>query len=125
MLGWKFVRGVVTGSLVLMTLSIALVGCTDWVNITFDNRTNKELLVEVNDGGVEQVQARSARTISYLAKGVERFEITVKTSDGNALFHDVFTEEELARMGNRIIIEEPSSRRPIVPRATAGRQRAA
>ncbi len=76
------------------------------------------VLTQVNNDGIEEIQAGSTVTFSFLTDNVNQFDITVMTEDGRVLFHEVFTEDELEERDNRIIIEDPSSRRPLLPEAT-------
>ena len=101
-----------------VTVGILSVGCPQGIDITFDNRTKNDVLVQVNDGDRVNVTAASTRTFSFLTDNVDQFDITVMTEDGRVLFHEVFTEDELEERDNRIIIEDPSSRRPLLPEAT-------
>ena len=93
----------------LVTVGIFSVGCPQGIDITFDNRTNNDVLVQVNDGDRVKVRAASTRTFSFLTDNVDQFDITVMTEDRDVLFHEVLTEDELEEIGNRIIIEEPPS----------------
>lgn len=73
------------------------------------------VLTQVNNDGIEEVQAGSTVTFSFLTDNVNQFDITVMTEDREVLFHEVLTGDELEEIGNRIIIEEPSSSIPLPP----------
>ena len=111
---------IIIGAGLFPLIAVALVvgGCHPSVAIVFENQTGQEVLVEVNDGGVEAVAAGSTDTFRVRTDDVDQFEIIVQTEDGEVLFNEVFTEDELEEIGNRIIIEEPSSSRPLIPEAT-------
>ncbi len=95
-------------SLVLL-LGFVLTACHPNIDITFENRTDMNVLTQVNNDALDEVQAGSTVTFTVLTEDVNRFEITVITPDGEVLFHEVLTEDELEEIGNRIIIEETPS----------------
>ncbi len=97
------------GLFLLIAVGFLVGGCHPSVAIIFENQTDQEVLVEVNDGGVEMVAAGSTDTFRVRTNDVDQFEIIVKTEDGEVLFHDVLTEDELEERDNRIIIREPGS----------------
>ncbi len=104
-----------------MAAALALTGCDPGISITYENRTDSTVRVDVRTSDDQQpvfdeVEAGLTRTIDYLAD--DTYEFTVVTEDGRVLFHEVLTEDELGERGNRIVIEELSSRRPVVPEAT-------
>ena len=95
-----------------MIAAFLLVGCDPGISITYENRTDSKVLVDVRSSEdavpvFDEVEAGATRTIDYLAD--DRYEITIVTEDGDTLFHEVFTEEELEERGSRIVIEEPGS----------------
>ena len=92
-----------------------LAGCDPGISITYENRTDSKILVDVrsNEHAVpvfDEVEAGATITIDYLAD--DRYEITIVNEDGDILFHEVFAEEELEGRGNRIVIEEPDTGGP-------------
>ena len=102
----------------ILLIGFLLTACHPNIDIIYENRTDQTLLLDVNGGGFEEIDPLTADTITYLVDDGDRFEITIMTEDGDVLFHEVFTEDELEEIGNRIIIEEPSSSRPLIPEAT-------
>ncbi len=95
-----------------MIAAFLLAGCDPGISITYENRTDSKILVDVRNSEDEvmvfdEVEAGATRTFDYLAD--DRYEITIVTEDGDTLFHEVFTEEELEERGSRIVIEEPGS----------------
>ncbi len=98
-------------SLVLL-LGFLLTACHPNISITYENRTDSTVRIDVRTSDDQQpafdeVKAGLTRTINYLAG--DRYEITVVTEDGEVLFHEMLTEDELEEIGNRIIIEDPPS----------------
>jgi hypothetical protein len=97
------------GISLVLTLGFLLTACHPNIDITFENRTDNNVLTQVNNDDFEEVKAGSTVTFTVLTEDVDRFEITVVTEDGDVLFHEVLTEDELEEIGNRIIIEETPS----------------
>ena len=105
----------------LLLIGFLLTACHPNISITYENRTDSTIRVDVRTSDDQQpafdeVEAGLTRTINYLAG--DRYEITVVTEDGRVLFHEVFTEDELEEIGNLIIIDEPASSRLLIPEAT-------
>ena len=105
----------------LLLIGFLLTACHPIISITYENRTGSTVRVDVRTSddqkpAFDEVEAGLTRTLDYLAD--DSYEITVVTEDGRVLFHEVFTEDELEERDNRIIIEDPSSRRPLLPEAT-------
>jgi hypothetical protein len=102
--------------LLISALATFGLACEPNIDITFENPTNEDVLIEVNDGGFVTIEARSEDTFTFLTDNVDQFDITVMTEDGEVIFHEVLTEKELEERGNRTTVQEPSSHRPTVPR---------
>ena len=105
-------------SLAAVVLTGALMaGCQHKdIDVTYENRTSTDLFGDINGGGFEEIKAGHTRTLSHRLSQDKRddIEITVKTEDGDIVYHEVFssrTELEEAT-GKRIILEEPL---PTVP----------
>lgn len=81
----------------LVVLALLLSACHPNVAITYENRTQRDVLVSVNDGGFEEIKAGTTSTFTYLIDGHELFVIVAKTKDGEIFFHETLTREELER----------------------------
>ena len=88
----------------LFMLAIQLCNPTD--NVTVTNRTTHTVLVEINDqfaGGVKLTPGQS-ETLS-LREETEVFHVVARTSDGDIVFDETLTEQQLEAMDWRILIE--------------------
>ncbi len=96
------------GFFAAMAVALPLAGCDSGISITYENQTRSTIYIDVRSSEDEQrvfdeVEAGLTRTFDYLAD--DRYEITVITGNGRLLFLEVFTEDELEEIGNRIIID--------------------
>ena len=85
-------------------LAVGLCNPTD--NLTVTNRTTHTILVDVNNefaGGV-RLKAGQSQTLS-LVEETEVFHVVAKTSDGDIVLDESFTEQQLEAMDWRIVIE--------------------
>ena len=94
--------------LIVMT-GFLLAACHPNISVTFENRTDQVLLVDIDGGGFEEVEAGSARTITSLINDEDRIELTVVTRDGDPVYHEITTRARLKEMDNTIVLEQPSS----------------
>ena len=96
----------VTGlaGLALFMLAIQLCNPTD--NVTVTNGTTHTILAEINNefaGGVKLKPGQS-RTLS-LVEETEVFHVVARTSDGDIVFDETLTEQQLEAMDWRIVIK--------------------
>ena len=92
------------GLALFMLLGIQLCNPTD--NVTVTNRTTHTILVEINNqfaGGVKLKPGQS-QTLS-VAEETEVFHVVAMTNDGDIVFDETFTEQQLEAMDWRIFIE--------------------
>jgi hypothetical protein len=86
------------------------------IAVTYENRTALALFGDINGGGFEKIEAGQTKTISHRLSGDKRddIEITVKTQDGDIVYHRTFSNrEELEEDDSRIVLEEPLPTVPI------------
>ena len=87
-----------------------LTGCNPNLDITFENRTDHDLRVEVSSSGFVEIAAESTKTFTFDIDDENRIDITVLTEEGDVILDEITTKDELEERNYRIIIEEPSSR---------------
>ena len=81
----------------------------DDISVTYENRSVEDLFGDINGGGFEKIKRGDTQTISHRLSDDEdrnRIEITVKTTDGDVVFSQVFSRDELDEMDNTIVLEE-------------------
>ncbi len=110
--------GLVKISLLGVVVAGALaIACHANVDITFDNRTGVDLLVNVNRSGFERI-GPGEETISYLIDDdANMFIVTVTTTDGTAIFEQTYTREQLSDREDTIVLEEA-----LLPTSSLGRR---
>ncbi len=96
--------------LLIVMAGLLLVACHPSITITFKNRTEDVLLVDIDSGGFDEVEPGSALTLTDYIDDEDRIEIVLVTRDGDPVYHEITTAARLKERDNTIVLEQPSSR---------------
>lgn len=94
--------------LLLVGMSFSVSGCEPYTSVIIENQTKETLSVTINDLSVGDV-APGARTRNDKIKlSAGRYWIQAREKDGNIVFSQVFTFEEMEKIGWKIVIGAPN-----------------
>ena len=99
------------GLLIVATISVAAVACDPGISVTFENQTDQEIRVSIDDDpdlapAFDAVAAGATRTLSALSRNPEVFRVVIVDERGGTLLDEIFTIEELAARGMRFVVDD-------------------
>lgn len=90
----------------LALFMLAVQSCNPTDNLTVTNGTTHTILIDVNNESAGGVRLGSGQTQTLsVREETEVFHVVAKTNDGEIVFDETFTEQQLEAMDWRILIE--------------------
>ncbi len=95
----------------MAAIAIAMVACDPAISVTFENRTDKELRVDVRGNpdaapAFDTLAAGATRTLDYLSRNRDEYRVVIVDENGDTLLDETFTVDELEARKSRFVIDE-------------------
>lgn len=99
------------GLLIVATISVAAVACDPAISVTFENRTDHEIRVDVRGNfeavpAFDTIDAGGTRTLAYLSRNRDAYRVVILDERGGVLLDEIFTIEELEARDLRFVVDD-------------------
>jgi hypothetical protein len=91
------------GVVALLVGALLYAACDPGATVTYVNRTDVTITVEVNDGGGLDMAAHSEKRISSIGLDDDPYVVTVRDEEGRLVYHEETTFGEIKKRGPIVI----------------------